>query len=86
MVRYYVRYNLSRLPDHPDGLIVSENRIVNPAEAAQIIGAPQGKAAFMLLPDGELRLRVFVGPSAGYQFFPLNYPFEAFLQPDSPQP
>ncbi len=55
---------------------------VTPEEAQKIIDCSPGKCGFVLLPEGELRLRVWVSSHEGYQFFPLNNDFVAIARTD----
>lgn len=71
-MKYEVIYHKdSIMPADEDGMITPEvNRVVTPSEVAEMLGTAKGKCNFMLLPGGDLRLRVFIGSE--YQFFPLD--------------
>lgn len=83
-LKYQVQYcHTPPLSSNYDDLLEMEiKRIVTPEDAQQIIGCSHGKCNFMLLPNGDLRLRVYVNSQNGYQFFCLGPEFQAILKED----
>jgi siroheme synthase len=51
--------------------VLLNGTVVSAREVQEILGTDKGKCQFMLLPNGELRLRVFTVENK-YSFFPLS--------------